>query len=378
MRHACMTAGLAVLLGFAPLALAAAEAPAAADKPNTLTRAEIEEGWILLFDGETTFGWQATGEVKVEEGSLRVPAGATLTTTTKFGDFELRFAYKGEKPPVLKLNGEEHTPRLPQAQPGQDWMQINVRVQSTPEGRTTFVSASRPGSNRRAFPSSVKGTGRSLTTIGITAPEGAALELRSIQLKPLGTRPLFNGKDLSGWKPIPDRKSQFTVTDKGELNIKDGNGEIQTEGQWADFVLQLDVISHGKSLNSGIFFRALPGEFWQGYEAQIRNQWEGDDRTKPVDYGTGGVYNRQKSRKVVSSDNEWFTMTVVAHDLHVAVWVDGYQTADFVDKAAPASSARKGSFRGKGCISLQGHDPTTNLSFRNIRLAELAPPPAER
>jgi hypothetical protein len=190
-------------------------------------------------------------------------------------------------------------------------------------------------------------------------------------VRPLGLKSIFNGKDLTGWKEIPDKKSKFTVTDKGELNIKDGPGDIQTEGQWDDFVLQLEVFSNGKHLNSGVFFRAIPGKFWSGYEAQIRNQWEKDDRTKAVDYGTGGIYSLQPARKVVSSDKEWFTMTVTAHGKHLAVWVNGYQTADFTDKRPVADNARKGCKLDKGCISLQGHDPTTDLSFRNIRVVEL-------
>src|SRR5690606_18793046 len=98
------------------------------------------------------------------------------------------------------------------------------------------------------------------------------------------------------------------------------------------------------------------GQFWQGYEAQIRNQWEGDDRTKPVDFGTGGIYNRQPSRKVVSSDNEWFSYTILAHGNHIALWVDGYQTADYFDNDKDAETARKGRYMGKGAIGLQGHD----------------------
>ncbi|NLU20624.1 MAG: DUF1080 domain-containing protein, partial [Phycisphaerae bacterium] len=205
--------------------------------------------------------------------------------------------------------------------------------------------------------------------------------------KPLAMKSLFNGKNLDGWYIVPGQKSKFTVTPKGELNIKDGGGEIQTEGQWADFILQLDVFSNGKSLNSGIFFRALPRKFWQGYEAQIRNEWDGyspdperakrkEDRTKPHDIGTGGIYNRQPARKVVSNDKEWFTYTVLAHGNHIALWVNGYQTADYFDNDKDADTARKGRFLGKGAISLQGHDPTTDLSFRNIRLQEL--PPAKK
>ena len=77
---------------------------------------------------------------------------------------------------------------------------------------------------------------------------------------------------------------------------------------------------------------------------QIWNGWKDDDRTKPVDYGTGGIYNRQEARKVVSTDNEWFTMTVVAHGNHIATWVNGYQTADFTDTRPTKTNARDGSW----------------------------------
>jgi hypothetical protein len=45
--------------------------------------------------------------------------------------------------------------------------------------------------------------------------------------------------------------------------------------------------------------------------------------------------------------------------------------ADYVDTAPLGDNARKGAKVTAGPISLQGHDPTTDLSFRNIRLAEL-------
>src|SRR5437660_10964968 len=44
--------------------------PAAAQdkaKPNTLTPKEIADGWILLFDGETSIGWKTRGEFAVGE-----------------------------------------------------------------------------------------------------------------------------------------------------------------------------------------------------------------------------------------------------------------------------------------------------------------------
>ena len=57
---------------------------------------------------------------------------------------------------------------------------------------------------------------------------------------------------------------------------------------------------------------------------------------------------------------------------HLATWVNGVQVADWTDNRPLADNARKGCRLEKGAISLQGHDPTTDLSFRNIRIADLA------
>ncbi len=63
-------------------------------------------------------------------------------------------------------------------------------------------------------------------------------------------------------------------------------------------------------------------------------------------------------------------MTVIAQGKHFATWVNGYQTVDWIDDRKESENAREGCKTGKGHISIQGHDPTTDLSFRNIRIAE--------
>ncbi|MHC4178698.1 MAG: 3-keto-disaccharide hydrolase, partial [Planctomycetota bacterium] len=276
------------------LMIAAAPASAADEKgkPNTLTPKEIADGWILLFDGQTTFGWKIDGEAKVDNGVLVLGGSkaARAETTTAFDGMnsalEVETSWQGKTPPSLALPGKAARLKLDDSSRGKFVLQ-KVRPKRISPASTV---------KRQSF----------------EVPAGTRLLLRNVKCKPLGLKSVFNGKDLTGWKEIPGRRSKFTVTDKGELNIKDGNGDIQTEGQWADFILQLDVFSNGRHLNSGVFFRCLPGQFWSGYESQIRNQWQGDDRTKPVDFGTGGIYGRQPARKVVSSDREWFTKTIIA------------------------------------------------------------------
>jgi hypothetical protein len=342
--------------------------------PNTLTPKEVAEGWVLLFDGETTFGWEFKGEAKVQGGTL-VLGGTketTVSTTTRFAVFELAFEYLAEVPPP---GGPGPAVRLDIGPRRTHGLTLFRGRWGTIRSSITFDL--RAGSRRgRTVEEPLAKGGRGLssggfddrdepvpTSVQFTVPTGTKLSLRSVKLRPLGLKLAFNGKDLTGWKEVPGKKSKFSVKPEGWLNVKDGPGDLQTEAKWGDFVLQLDCVSNGTHLNSGVFFRAVPGKFWSGYEAQIRNQWKGD-RKKPVDYGTGGLYGLQPARKVVSSDKEWFTLTVAAHGRHIAIWVNGYQTVDFTDD-------RNGANTGPGPVSLQGHDPTTDLSFRNIRVADL-------
>ena len=63
------------------------------------------------------------------------------------------------------------------------------------------------------------------------------VEFKNIKLKPLGLQPLFNGKDLTGWKNHPESKSTFTVNDKGEIHVTStGRGALESEKQFGDFV----------------------------------------------------------------------------------------------------------------------------------------------
>jgi hypothetical protein len=69
-------------------------------------------------------------------------------------------------------------------------------------------------------------------------------------------------------------------------------------------------------------------------------------------------------------------MTIVAHGLHLATWVDGVQVTDFRDaREVDETNARKGARSAPGVISIQGHDPTTDLCFRNIRISAYPEPP---
>lgn len=383
---------LAVLLSLLLLPVVGARTPVS---PAMLTPREVREGWLLLFDGETDFGWKPRGEAqwRVEEGALTASGGpGMLATTTEFTDFVLsveawldeqvnsgvflRCPPEGEITPfsAYEVNLYDAHPEWPT---GSIHSVARTRHKITSVGRWTTMEMRAEGDRL-----SVRVNGReTVNTRDATRNRGAialqyagagTVKFRKIRLRPLGLRSLFNGRDLSGWKEIEGHPAVYSVTRDGALNVKNGPGDLQSQSIWGDFVFQLEVFVTGDRLNSGVFFRGDPGRFWSGYESQIRNQWQGDDRTKPVDFGTGGLYGLQPARKVVSSDREWFTKTIVAHGNHFATWVNGYQVTDFTDSRPEGQNARRNYRRMPGVLGLQGHDPTTDISFRNLRIVEMS------
>lgn len=340
-------------VGISLLLLAGAAGADEAARPGALTPTEVADGWVTLFDGESTFGWKADGDVAVKDGVLVVggakPSRVESAAVFAAPDAAYDVVTAGGK---AAGGGALHLPQF--RIPAVEFLGVkSVKGTSRGTGDGKYV----PGPVR------------------IEVPAGTVLHVRKLAVRPTRLEPVFNGKDLTGWKQYagdPKRsKSAFSVTPAGELSLKNGPGDLQAEKEFDDFVLQLECKTNGKGLNSGVFFRCLPGQYQQGYEAQIHNGYKDGDRTKPQDFGTGAVYRRVPARKVVSNDNEWFSMTVLARGPHVTTWVNGYPVVSWTDDRKPADNARQGLYTKKGPISLQGHDPTTDLLFRNIRVAGL-------
>ena len=169
-------------------------------------------------------------------------------------------------------------------------------------------------------------------------------------------------------------KSQFEVAD-GAIHVSNGPGFLQTETTHADFMLQIEARTNGDALNSGVFFRAISGTEEtpsHGYEMQIQNGYEDNDRTQPADSGTGAIFRRAAARYIVANDHEWLTATLIAHGGRIGSWVNGYQVVNWQDTREPDENPRRGKRLKAGHLSLQGHDPTTNLDFRSVRIHDIA------
>ncbi len=381
--------------------------------PKELSAEQISAGWIQLFDGVSLFGWRQVGEPKwnVENGTLCCKksnaagqGNSLIVTTSPFGELELhgevylepgaqaavwlytpeasekkteagsccRWTFvatslDNQKPQTTETAQQQpqKQPMLVQLRPG-TWHNIQLKV----SGKTVSCRIDGQPLDKTGF--SFRPDRLLVGPVGLAAVRGT-VRFRHIHLRPLNLRPLFNGRDLSGWRVVPGSKSRFVVKDQA-IHVENGPGFLETEGQWADFVLQFTARTNGKELNSGVFFRAMKGTEKapsNGYEVQIHNGFKDGKRCRPSNAGTGAIFRRTTARWIVADDNQWFTVTLIASGAHFAVWVNGLQVTDWTDTRAKNENPRRGLRLKAGHISLQGHDPTTNLDFKDIRLVPL-------
>ena len=360
-----------------------------------LKKSEILDGWLSLFDGQSLYGWKAESDANwhVENGELRADRGSMglLRTTSQFDDFEIRVEFKSSATTnsglFLRTSPKPNDPaddcfELNIAQPDQNpfptgslVFRVKAEVDLQPDQWNRYRAVA-DGNRLKVWVNdrltvdfqNPKPLGRGY--IGLQFREGP-IAFRNIVLKPLNQKAIFNSRDLAGWNTDNQLESQFSVTEQGELRMQNGRGQIETADSFGDFVFSTECKTNAKGLNSGVFFRCIPGELMNGYESQIENGYKNGDRTQPVDCGTGGIFRRKDARRIVANDEEWFTKTIVATGPHFAVWVNGYQVSDWTDKRKPDANPRKGLRLEKGSLIFQGHDPTTDVLFKNIRIREI-------
>ena len=294
-----------------------------AEYGHGLSAADARAGWLSLFDGNSTFGWKDAqvdnqglfgGTTAAEFGICNVLVDVTQAGWIKKGDTRLEVKGKQE----LKFSGSVAPIQLSDS----------VRV-------------------------------------------------KSLRIQPTDLKSIFNGEDLTGWKRvdremIPQDKGPEWKVSQGVIQANGGPGALEyvTE-KHGDFVLQLEARSVIRHANAGVFFRAIPGDFMNGYEAQVYNRALDGDPAKPARYSTGALDDHQMARRLVSRDGEFFTMTVLARGPQLATWVNGAQMTDWTDTRSPHDNPRQGLRMSAGAIQLQAHDPGTAVEFRNIRVREL-------
>ena len=183
-----------------------------------------------------------------------------------------------------------------------------------------------------------------------------------------GFAPLFNGKDLTGWKTHPAQPGPWRV-ENGELISPDsGINHLYTErGDFKNFHLRAEIRITDKG-GGAICFRSPFGprrpakaSLWpQGYALAIHGIKEGGvNRTGTLFAGDAVVV---ATRDSPIPDNDWFILEVIADGNHITAKLNGQPMVDFVDDRRSFTS---------GHIVLQKHGVTPTIeAFRKIEIKE--------
>jgi hypothetical protein len=193
-------------------------------------------------------------------------------------------------------------------------------------------------------------------------------------------RPLFNGKDLTGWRANNDPDS-FTVKD-GLLRVQ-ASGKTsahlfyvgdRTDGfeRFKDYELEATCRAEPNS-NGGIFVhtdmttRDAQKHLAKGYEVQLNSSAK--EKRK-----TGSLYAVADLDKSPVDETKWFTVRVVVRGKRITIALDGKEVVDYTEPAdvvRPKERAGRRFSPEGGAIALQAHDAGSVWYFKDIRVKRL-------
>ena len=195
-----------------------------------------------------------------------------------------------------------------------------------------------------------------------------------------GWRPLFNGKDLSGWKHVG--KGDMVVED-GMIHGKGGMGLLYwTKEKFGNCTLRVVYKMQKENSNAGVFIRIPiePHEEWMpvfyGYEVQIDNHPETSNED---DYHyTGTLYSLTKPLAHPGKPGPaWNTMEITIDGPRTIVYVNGEKVTDY--KEGDPVPERKFDFEpyhglrpDSGYIGLQNHGDEDVVYFKEVAVKSLA------
>jgi hypothetical protein len=178
-----------------------------------------------------------------------------------------------------------------------------------------------------------------------------------------GFRPLFNGKDLSGWHlRNPDGHNSWTVEDGVLKNTAGGDvhgTDLVTDKEFRDFTVRYEYLVPDKS-NSGFYLRGR-------HEIQIFGDHE---KGATANNGNGAIYSLKAPDKFVSRPgDEWQTAEATIRGDKISLVLNGVKVHEQVSCDKPTGGELDGEVDQPGPILLQGDHGT--VWFKNIRIKEL-------
>jgi hypothetical protein len=166
-------------------------------------------------------------------------------------------------------------------------------------------------------------------------------------------RPLFNGKDLSGWHALG--KTNQWLAENGVLHSPKSGANIATDQTFTDFKLHIEF-KYPKGSNSGVYLRGR-------YECQI----EDSKGMEPLNDQLSAIYGFLPPNEMMAKDaGEWQTYDITLVGRLVTVVANGKKVIceqEIPGITGGALDSREGE---PGPIYLQGdHGP---IEYRNIQI----------
>jgi Domain of Unknown Function (DUF1080) len=193
-----------------------------------------------------------------------------------------------------------------------------------------------------------------LTLVSSCSPKGAQAQ---------AGKPLFNGKDLSGWKVHGTEK---WYVQGGELVCESGPdkeyGYLATEKTYKDFELSVDFKQEADG-NSGLFFRSsLDGTKISGWQVEIAPKGM-DSGGIYESYGRGWLVKIPDEKENILRPAEWNNMKIRVVGDQVTTWLNGQQMVDLKDEKIGQAN---------GAIALQIHSGGgIKVRWKNINVREI-------
>jgi hypothetical protein len=179
-----------------------------------------------------------------------------------------------------------------------------------------------------------------------------------------GFHPLFNGKDLTGWKlRHPDGRQSWTIEPGGVLKNTVEKGihgtDLVTEKKFWNFTARYEYMTPDGS-NSGFYLRGR-------HELQILGDYKSGQASIT---GNGSIYNFKAPDKFATKPGgQWQTVEATIIGNRITVILNGVKIHDHVECDRATGAEIDDKVKEPGPIFLQGDHGT--VSFRNIRVKEL-------
>lgn len=191
-----------------------------------------------------------------------------------------------------------------------------------------------------------------------------------------GFRPLFNGRDLAGWKQVNCGSNTFNVHDGMIVCTGKPTGVLRSDRQYENFILELSYRHQAPKGNAGLFVWSEPmpviGEpFTRSIEVQILDGRNSDTYTSHGDVFAiqGATFKPDRphprgwmrclpSERRAKPAGQWNHYRVTCVDGAIKLAVNGKQVS-----GGSESSLRKGYI----CLESEGSE----IHFKDIRIKEL-------